>query len=155
MPAHEALPRLRIATIRGVTLLLPCGHPASSASLVPTLTLDEDLRPGSDESQPTPRTEGEGRATLLNLTPGTVLLERYRILSILGRGGMGLVYRADDLKLGQPVALKFLAPSLARDPEYRERFLSEVRNARQVAHPNVCRVYDVAEADGHYFLSME
>jgi hypothetical protein len=132
-----------------------CGHPASSASLIPTVTLDEEPHPGSHRSQRTPRTEEEGVATPLNLGPGTVLLERYRILSILGRGGMGLVYRADDLKLGQPVALKFLPPSLARDPDYRERFLSEVRTARQVAHPNVCRVYDVAEADGHYFLSME
>ena len=132
-----------------------CGHSARSASLVPTLSLDEDARLGSDGLQRTPRTEGEGAATPLNLAPGTVLLERYRVLSILGRGGMGLVYRADDLKLGQPVALKFLPPSLARDPEYRERFLSEVRNARQVSHPNVCRVYDVAEANGHYFLSME
>ena len=62
---------------------------------------------------------------------------------------MGEVYRADDLKLGQPVALKFLPDSVARDPARLERFYAEVRIARQVSHPNVCRVYDVGEVEGH------
>ncbi len=91
-------------------------------------------------------------------TPGTVLAGRYRIIGLLGRGGMGEVYRADDIKLGTPVALKFLPLSVADDPLRRERFLAEVRNARQVAHPNVCRVFDIVEtgADGgHAFLAME
>jgi serine/threonine-protein kinase len=68
---------------------------------------------------------------------------------------MGEVYRADDLKLGTPVALKFLPRALAQDPARRERLLDEVRIARQVTHPNVCRLYDVAELDGQHFLSME
>ena len=68
---------------------------------------------------------------------------------------MGEVYRADDLKLGQPVALKFLPRSLSHDADRLERFFAEVRNARQVAHPNVCRVYDIGEIDGDHFLSME
>jgi serine/threonine-protein kinase len=88
-------------------------------------------------------------------TPGVVLAERYRIIGLLGRGGMGEVYRADDLKLGQPVALKFLPRHLAADRERLERFFSEVRIARQVSHPNVCRVYDVGEIDGQQYLSME
>lgn len=88
-------------------------------------------------------------------TPGTVLAERYRIIGLLGRGGMGEVYRADDLKLGQPVALKFLPSGLAHDPVRLEQFYSEVRLARQVSHPNVCRVYDVGELDGQQYLSME
>ena len=88
-------------------------------------------------------------------TPGTVLASRYRIVGLLGRGGMGEVYRADDLKLGQAVALKFLPPGLAGDPVRRERLYAEVRIARQISHPNVCRVYDVAEVDGQQFLSME
>jgi serine/threonine-protein kinase len=88
-------------------------------------------------------------------TPGTVLTERYRIIGLLGSGGMGEVYRADDLKLGQPVALKFLPRNLSEDPVRRERFYSEVRLARQVSHPNVCRVYDVGEIDGQHYLSME
>lgn len=88
-------------------------------------------------------------------TPGVVLAERYRIIGLLGRGGMGEVYRADDLKLGQPVALKFLPERFAAEKERLERFYAEVRIARQVSHPNVCRVYDVGEIDGQHYLSME
>src|SRR5438046_1999089 len=80
---------------------------------------------------------------------------RYRIVGPVGRGGMGEVYRADDLKLGQPVALKFLPEQLQDDPDRRERLFGEVRLARQVSHPAVCRMYDVGEADGQPFLSME
>jgi serine/threonine-protein kinase len=87
--------------------------------------------------------------------PGTVLADRYRIVAMLGRGGMGEVYRADDLRLNQPVALKFLPASLERDAKARERLLAEVRNARSVSHPNVCRVYDVGEVQGRTFLTME
>jgi hypothetical protein len=76
-------------------------------------------------------------------------------VALLGRGGMGEVYRADDLTLDQPVALKFLATAATRDQSAVARFRSEVRIARQVSHPNVCRVYDLAEVDGDYFLSME
>src|SRR2546425_1080304 len=87
--------------------------------------------------------------------PGSVVGGRYRIVSLLGRGGMGEVYRADDLKLGQPVALKFLPSSLERDAGRVERLLREVRTARQIAHPNACRVWNVGEHDGAQFLSME
>jgi serine/threonine-protein kinase len=68
---------------------------------------------------------------------------------------MGEVYRADDLKLGQAVALKFLPASVEKDEGRLERFLNEVKIARQISHPNVCRVYDVGEVDGHHYLSME
>jgi Protein kinase domain len=68
---------------------------------------------------------------------------------------MGEVYRADDLKLGQPVALKFLPESVDRDPARLAQLHTEVRMARQVSHPNVCRVYDAGEYEGHTFLSME
>jgi tRNA A-37 threonylcarbamoyl transferase component Bud32 len=88
-------------------------------------------------------------------TPGTLLLGRYRIVGLIGRGGMGEVYRAQDLKLGQSVALKFLPESVHRDPSRLERFLNEVRIARQISHPNVCRVYDVGDVGGHHFISME
>src|SRR5688500_16925825 len=87
--------------------------------------------------------------------PGTVLGNRYRIVGRLGRGGMGEVFRADDLKLGQPVALKFLPPEVDRDPSRLTQLHTEVRMARQVSHPNVCRVYDIDEVEGHTFLSME
>ncbi len=87
--------------------------------------------------------------------PGTLLAGRYRVVALVGRGGMGEVYRADDLKLGQMVALKFLPSELDRDPAARERLLAEVRNARTVSHPNVCRVYDIGEVDSRAFLTME
>jgi protein kinase-like protein len=87
--------------------------------------------------------------------PGTILAERYRIVGLLGKGGMGEVYRADDLKLAHPVALKFLPNHLMSDSAALTRFHREVRVARQVSHKNVCRVYDIGETDGRLFLSME
>ena len=94
-------------------------------------------------------TREEGR-----FAPGTLIAERYRITSLLGRGGMGEVFRADDLTLGQPVALKFLPESMI-DDSMLERFRNEVRIARHISHPNVCRVYDIGETDNLVFLSME
>ncbi len=87
--------------------------------------------------------------------PGAVLAGRYRIVALLGRGGMGEVYRAEDLKLSQKVALKFVPERVAGDPARLSRFLNEVRVARQVTHPNVCRVHDIADLGGRHFLSME
>src|SRR5262249_29845065 len=84
-----------------------------------------------------------------------MLAQRFRIVSMLGRGGMGEVFRADDLELGQPVALKFLPQDALTDSDALERFRGEVRNAREVAHPNVCRMYDIGEHEGRTFLSME
>ncbi len=87
--------------------------------------------------------------------PGTRIAGRYRIVSLLGVGGMGEVYRADDMKLGHPVALKFLARSMSHDSQRLQYLFNEVRLSRQISHPNVCRVYDIGEADGIHFLSME
>src|SRR5688500_9266113 len=86
---------------------------------------------------------------------GDVLGERYRIFGLLGRGGMGEVYRADDLKLKQPVALKFLPESLSANGAALARFYKEVSVARQISHRHVCRVYDVGEYAGQHFISME
>ncbi len=108
----------------------------------------------SGSSAKTPSSSGslltEGR-----FLPGRLLAGRYRIIALLGRGGMGEVYRADDLTLGQPVALKFLPEEASRDEALVERFRNEVRLSRRVSHPNVCRVYDVGEVDGHTFFTME
>ena len=103
----------------------------------------------------TPRPEAKPRGTGDRFVPGTVLAERYRIVGLLGRGGMGEVYRADDLKLGQAVALKFLPRALEGDADRLERLYAEVRTARHVSHPSVCRVWDIGEAEGQHFLSME
>ena len=88
-------------------------------------------------------------------TPGTMLAARYRLVAPLGKGGMGVVYRADDLRLGQPVALKFLPADMARDRDALKRLKDEVSVGRQISHPNVCRLYDLVEADGHHFVVME
>ncbi len=87
--------------------------------------------------------------------PGALLVARYRIVAMLGKGGMGEVYRADDLTLGQQVALKFLPEAVGGNANAVGRFRNEVRIARQVSHPNVCRVYDLGEVEGQLFLSME
>jgi len=88
-------------------------------------------------------------------TPGSIVAERYRIVALLGRGGMGEVYRAEDLKLSQVLAIKFLPEALSQDASALARFHSEVRVARQVSHPNVCRVFDIGDANGVPFLTME
>jgi serine/threonine-protein kinase len=106
---------------------------------------DDDISRVTSTSQ-----EDEGR-----FVPGTLLGGRYRIIGLLGRGGMGEVYRATDLTLGQPVALKFLPEEAAHNQRLLERFHGEVRVARLVSHPNVCRVYDIGEVEGMPFISME
>ena len=86
--------------------------------------------------------------------PGALFAKRFRIVGAVGRGGMGEVYRANDLELGQAVALKFL-PAVHCSERARARLRSEVRLARQISHRNVCRVYDIGESDGQLYLSME
>jgi hypothetical protein len=123
----------------------------SPASLVPTEVSPTALtasRPRSSSSNPDSSEEGR-------FLPGTLLGDRYRVISLLGAGGMGEVYRATDLRLGQPVALKFLPEETSSDPKTLARFHTEVRIARQVAHPNVCRVYDIGEVEGLPYISME
>ncbi|HYP53709.1 MAG TPA: serine/threonine-protein kinase, partial [Pyrinomonadaceae bacterium] len=143
--------------------------PSCGASLeesyAPTRLLGEPAAPASSG-----RDSGRSRAATLGtlhttaaldsiddarFVSGTVLAGRYRIVGLLGRGGMGEVYRADDLTLKQSVALKFLPERVSNDPASLARVYQEVSLARQVSHRNVCRVYDIGEADGQHFLSME
>ncbi len=93
--------------------------------------------------------EDEGR-----FRPGALFAKRYRIVGAVGRGGMGEVFRANDLDLGQPVALKFVNAAHC-DERARKSLRSEVRVARQISHRNVCRVYDIGEAEGQLYFSME
>jgi hypothetical protein len=87
--------------------------------------------------------------------PGQIVAERYRIVALAGRGGMGEVYRAEDLRLSQIVAIKFLPEAVSKDASALARFHAEVRIARQVSHPNVCRMFDIGDAEGITFLTME
>ncbi len=115
------------------------GGPAAPAPLPPAVT-----------PTPAPGTPAPG-----GFAAGTLLIGRYRVISLIGRGGMGEIFLADDLELGQQVALKFLPETVAARTGGLERFRTEARIARQVTHPNVARVHDVGQVDGRYFLSME
>ena len=86
-------------------------------------------------------------------TPGTAFAG-YRVDSIVGRGGMGVVYRATDLSLERPVALKLIAPELAEDERFRDRFLREPRLAASLDHPNVIPIYEAGEHEGQLYLAM-
>src|SRR3984885_11693162 len=148
-----------------------CGKTVSTDEL--STQLSDALKPDqvstliSSQLPPTPRSPrpvsksshpSSSSSDLLNygrFLPGSLIADRYRVVALLGRGGMGEVYRADDLTLGQPVALKFLPEEAASDPGLLERFRGEVRIARKVSHPNVCRVYDVGEVDGLTYFTME
>jgi hypothetical protein len=113
---------------------------------------------GTTLSDPAPPRKGLLESPALDegrFVPGQILAERYRIVALLGKGGMGEVYRADDLRLAQPVALKFLPQALSQNGAALARFHREVRIARQVSHPHVCRVFDIGETHGLPFLTME
>jgi hypothetical protein len=153
------------ANVGGGSRFCPsCGHPLDLSNLNTGLA-DEATRltdrpdPGSRPRSSPSDTSGwlgaSGPGDRGRFEPGTVLETRYRVVGLLGQGGMGEVYRADDLRLGQPVALKFLPAALARDPVRLAQFHNEVRTARQVSHANVCRMYDIGETDGQLFLTME
>lgn len=88
-------------------------------------------------------------------TRGTLFAERYEIIEELGKGGMGNVYRVEDTKTKEEIALKFIKPEIAKDKKTIERFSNELTTARKIRHRNVCGMYDLGEHKGTYFITME
>jgi tRNA A-37 threonylcarbamoyl transferase component Bud32 len=134
--------------------------PSCGTSLLPESLVSGYETLGREPAAPgpradTPRPPSSRSTPKARFLPGQLVSGRYRIIAVLGTGGMGEVYRADDLVLEQQVALKFLRAEIGADPTARERFVSEVKLARAVSHPNVCRVHDLGEVDGMLYLSME
>jgi serine/threonine-protein kinase len=109
----------------------------------------------TNENRPTMRATDQPAAEEAAFQSGHLVADRYRIVTQIGRGAMGEVYRADDLKLDQTVALKFLRAPAVGAGRWLARLHQEVRLAREVTHPNVCRIFDIGEADGEHFISME
>jgi eukaryotic-like serine/threonine-protein kinase len=122
--------------------------PGGTGADAPTM-IDAPAKPA-----PRPRA-GATHAGQPMLEPGAVLAQRYEILEILGEGGMGAVYKAMDRELSRPVALKVIRPDLAGNQAILDRFKQELLLAREVTHKNVIRIYDLGEAEGMKFITME
>jgi serine/threonine protein kinase/Tol biopolymer transport system component len=124
---------------------------ASTGSELASTLVDLPVQPGGSGTR---RTSEPASGNL----PGSLAVrdvESYRLGERLGSGGMAVVYRAEDLRLGRPVALKFLAPELSRDPAAKQRFLREARAASALDHPNLCTIHEVGEtADGQIYIAM-
>ena len=90
-----------------------------------------------------------------DIIKGTVFAERYKVNEELGRGGMGIVYRAEDTKLKRSVALKFLPPELIQDEEAKGRFVLEAQAAAALSHPNICTIHEIDDEADRSFISME
>jgi len=167
MSLHQQAKDLFLAALehapaeRAAFLAAACGENALLRAEIDSLLAfhDEENEAGNQDNATTTDGTDTGEfvpgapAAELNVAPGDVFARRYRMISRIGRGGMGDVWRAEDLVLQTPVALKLID---ARSEHARQRILNEVRLARQITHPSVCRVFDVGEAEnGVAFYSME
>src|SRR5881409_1623956 len=135
------------------------GPPADAPTMVDLGTVNAadaaTLIDGAPIKSRPPRSQTFLTAQQAILSPGSVLAQRYEILQILGEGGMGAVYKADDRELNRPVALKVIRPDLAGNKSIIDRFKQELLLAHQVTHKNVIRIYDLGESEGLKFITME
>jgi eukaryotic-like serine/threonine-protein kinase len=127
--------------------------PEAEATVIdPDATMIEGMLPPLTPRAPRPI---RPQVSSPSLQPGDVLGGRYEILKLLGEGGMGAVYKAKDRELDRPVALKLIRPEMASNPSILARFKQELLLSRQVTHKNVIRIYDLGDADGVKFITME
>ena len=141
--------------------------PADRASFLARVCPEDDLRAqveellrnhneaGSFLSKPILGHDRPSRDQRDRLISGTIIASRFKIVRLLGKGGMGEVFEADDLKLHRQVALKFLPGDLSRDPQMLERFRREARAASGLDHPNICTIYEVGEDEARPFIAMQ
>src|SRR5215510_9527240 len=123
----------------------------TSGDTTPSPEPDGD-RPAGGPAADSTRTSLDG---VHRLAPGALLAGRYRIRELLGVGGMGMVYRAQDERLDLPVAIKVLRPEMAREKRFLERFQKELVLARQVTHRNAVRIHDIGQDGDLLFLTMD
>jgi eukaryotic-like serine/threonine-protein kinase len=128
-------PKCRTENASGSKFCRECATPVPAA---PPASPTETLETTTDE-----------------LARGTVFAGRYEIIEELGGGGMGRVYRVEDKKLKQEVAIKFVKPEIAKDKATVERFRNELKSARMIAHKNVCRMFDMGESGEAHYITME
>ncbi len=142
-----------IPAATGAAVDVPAPNPDDGAThLMPSSAAPASLPPASGWSS---SPSSSASMTLSQVGPGSVLANRFEILSELGAGGMGVVYKARDRTLGELVALKMLKQEMWGDSERLERLKEELKLARKISHPNVLRTFDFGEADGYPFISME
>ena len=146
-------------------LCVKCATPFPGSDM--TLAGSTEITPSSSFTQPLPGAEStpsssftkavpaNASATPGAIEPGTIIGERFEVLQLLGEGGMGAVYKAHDRELERDVALKLIRPELARNPEILQRFKHELILARQVTHRNVIRIFDLGQAEGYKYITME
>jgi len=108
----------------------------------------------SDHRGETPDPQGRGSAAIGQMPRVGAEFASYRIQGVLGRGGMSVVFRADNLRLGNEVALKVLSAELSENDAFRERFVRESRLAASINHPNIIPIYDAGEEDGLLYIAM-
>ncbi|MGD0414535.1 MAG: tetratricopeptide repeat protein [Terriglobales bacterium] len=148
------------ADIVGAGALTPpplSNAPLSDAPTLPHGTPIPAAKPGPPYSRSSPSSTPavSSISAFLSLQPGVLFGERYEILGVLGQGGMGAVYKARDRELDRLIALKVIRPELATDPAILQRFKQELILSRNITHKNVVRIYDLGEAEGIRFISME
>src|SRR5215471_5073035 len=128
-----------------------CATPFPGSDL--TLAGSTETTPSSSFTQAPPAAPSAATPAVIEV--GSVVGNRFEILQLLGEGGMGAVYKAHDRELEKDVALKLIRAELASNPEILQRFKQEIILARQVTHRNVIRIFDIGQADGHKYITME